>query len=119
MSSQPACQPAPKLKCDDSHSVLSAVERHWRGHPARTRDEADIYAHLSAMLNERGFFVDRTDGLEIMEHCREADLPVAEILNILAARVERAGYRGGRLHLADCMIGMQPVYVFFRFSALS
>lgn len=65
------------------------------------------------MLNDRGFFVDRTDGLEIMEHCREADLPVADILNILAARVKPAGYRGGLLHLADCMIGMQPVYVFF------
>ena len=112
MSSQSA-RPAPQLRCADSHSVLSAIERHWRNHAARTSDAADVYAHLSALLTDRGFFVDRTDGLEIMEHCREANLPVAEILQTLGARIKRAGYCEGSLNLADCVLGEQPVYVFY------
>jgi hypothetical protein len=104
---------APSLHCNETASVLNAIECAWWTHHGRFGEQSNLYVHLAAMLAENGFVIDMTDGLQMLEHCRKADLPIIDILHTLETRVRNAGYRGGSLTLADYVIGAQSVYVFY------
>ncbi len=104
---------APRLHCDESSSVLTAIEEQWRHHGTRTSAVADFYAHLAGILSANGLIIDACDGLEILEHCRKHDLPIVDVLHDLEKRVRTAGYTGGSLTVADFQIAGQPVYVFY------
>ena len=104
---------APRLHCDESHSVLAAIEDNWKKHSARTGEAADFYTYLARMISLTGLIIDACDGLDVLEHCRRHDLPIVDVLHTLDARVPQAGYDGGVLNVADYQIAGQPVYVFY------
>ena len=113
MTSPSTQRSEPVLHCNQSASVLGAIEASWRGRRANAHETPDLYVHLVETLKDSGFVVDRTDGLEILEHCRKAGLPIVDILHHLEARVRKAGYNGGPLSLADYTSGSQAIYVFY------
>ena len=107
----PRAAGAPIIHCDDTASVLHAIEAAWTRHHG-AGITLGLYQHLAQVLNAHGLVIDAMDGLEILEHCRERNLPIIDILYALEDRVRAAGYRGGRLSLADFKDGVM-VYVFF------
>jgi hypothetical protein len=102
------------MRCDDTASVLEAIETKWTQHQAGKRGVVlGLYEFLNQLLTQEGCVVDTTDGLEILEHCRWRNLPIVDILHVLEDRVREAGYNGGRLGLADFTAGGRLVYVFY------
>lgn len=105
---------SPKIQCDQTESVLAAIEAGWAAHHAGKPGFAQgLYATLALVLNEEGLLIDTVDRLEILEHRRRRGLPITDILHALEERVRRAGYRGERLGLADFSAGGKPVYAFY------
>jgi hypothetical protein len=104
---------ASPLHCNDADSVLDAIESAWWTHHGRLGEQANLYVHLAVKLSENGFVVDMADGLQLLEHCRKADLPIVDVLHSLEARVRKSGYGGGSLTLADFTVGAQSIYVFY------
>jgi hypothetical protein len=100
------------LHCDKADSVLQAIEEAWRRHAVDNQNQ-DVYAHLAAVLRQRGFVLDAADGLEILEHCRKHDLPITDILYALDERVRMYGYDGGPLNLVDFVHIEQPISAFY------
>ncbi len=113
VTSKPIESPGRILHCNAADSVLAAIESAWRLHHAKLGRGDDFYLHVAGRLLEVGMLIDTVDGLEILEHCRKHDLPIADVLHTLDARAREAGYRGGPLNLGDCAIAGQLVYVFY------
>lgn len=104
----------PVIHCDQTDSVLSAIEASWNEHNAKKPGLfLGLYAALAVTLNEKGVIIDTLDGLEILEHCRRRNLQIVDILHVLEERVRRAGYRGDSLTLADFNVDGKPVYAFY------
>ncbi|MGE3475899.1 MAG: hypothetical protein AB7H70_08830 [Rhodospirillaceae bacterium] len=110
----PQAQARRAIRCDDTASVVEAVEAGWMQHQASKPGVVlGLYEFLSHLLTHEGCVVDATDGLEILEHCRRRNLPIVDILHVIEARVHEAGYTGGRLGLADFTAAGRLVYVFY------
>ncbi len=110
---QAQVRPAP-IRCDDTSSVIAAIENSWtRHHAGKPGIVLGLYAYLTQILMQDGCVVDAADGLEVLEHCRRRGLPIIDILYLIEERVREAGYTGGRLGLADFTAAGQLVYVFY------
>lgn len=102
------------IHCDDVTSVISAIEESWTTHHAgKPGVVLGIYDYLNNILTQEGCAVDTVDGLEVLEHCRRRNLPIIDILHVIEDRVRKAGYKGGRLGLADFTAAGRLVYVFY------
>lgn len=101
------------LDCRSADSIFAAIEKSWREQRARATLDQDVFRHAAVALNESGYVTDSEDGLEVLAHCRNAGLPIVDILEGFEERVRRAGYVGGALNLADFSHGSETVYVFF------
>lgn len=102
------------IRCDDTSSVIDAIETSWtRHHAGKSGIVLGLYEFLNQLLTQEGCVVDATDGLEVLEHCRRRNLPIVDILYVIEDRVREAGYTGGRLGLADFTAAGRLVYVFY------
>jgi hypothetical protein len=102
------------IRCDDTTSVIEAIEESWKQHHAgRPGVVLGLYEFLNQLLSQEGCIVDATDGLEVLEHCRRRNLPIIDVLHVIEERVRKAGYEGGRLGLADFTAAGRLVYVFY------